>query len=496
MCKIITASITIGVALWTAGPALGQCTPPPAERLLASPGSPQDRFGTAVALSGDVVVVGAHADDVAFPDSGSAHVFRWNGAAWAHEAMLTPPDAALADQFGISVAVSGDLIAVGAQWDDDKGTDSGSVYLYRYSGTSWTLEAKLTATDGQAVDQFGFSVAALARPGGDDLVIIGAITDDDLGSDSGSAYIFRRIGGVWTQEAKLVPIDLHANDRTGASVSITAGPGGEFALVTSWLQDDVARGVDSGSAYIYRYDGAAWAPDGKLAAPDGVAFDWFGISGAVGAGVAGEYAVVGAIYRDDAGADAGAAYVFRRQSGSWEFDAKLIGDSIGPNDNFGRSVAILPRAASGAPETDVIAVGARFDDPGAVSNAGSVTVFRRRGTGWAQDAILLPAPAAVDQESGTSVALGVDGAGQLLAITGAPRDPTLGANAGAAFISALPCTPICAADLNADGLVDFSDYLIFLNLYDAGDLRADLSGDSLVDFSDYLEFLNRYDAGC
>ncbi|MCC6676771.1 MAG: hypothetical protein IT436_06470 [Phycisphaerales bacterium] len=495
MHKQLTMVIMAGVAPW-AGPGFAQCTPPPPARLLAPLGAAQDRFGSSVGMSGDVVVVGAYADDGAFPDSGTAHVYRWNGAVWSHEATLAAPDAALADQFGSSVAVSGDLIAVGSQWDDDRGIDSGSVYLFRYNGVSWDFEVKLSAADGQPVDQFGFSVSVLARAGGDDLLMVGAITDDELGADSGSAYIFRRVGGTWVQETKIVPLDLHANDRTGASVSITAGPGGEFALVTSWLQDDLVRGVDSGSTYVYRFDGSAWVQDGKLAAPDGAAFDWFGISGAIGSGISGEYAAVGAIYRDDAGVDSGAVYVYRRQGGVWEYDAKLIGDTVTANDNFGRSVAILPRSAGGAPDTDIIAAGSRFDDPGSISNAGTVTVFRRRGTGWSQDAVLNPDPAATDQETGTSVGLSVDGAGQIRAITGAPRDSTQAANAGAAFVFPLPCTAICAADMNADGLIDFSDYLIFLNLYDAADLRADLNGDSLVDFSDYLEFLNRYDAGC
>lgn len=496
---VATGAAPLGVAgFGLVNTAAAQCVPEPAVKFLAPGGAAQDRFGSYVALDGDRAVLGALADDVAFPDSGSAHVYRRSGSSWLYETMLLQLDPAVADQFGSSVAISGDLIAVGAQWDDDHGLDSGSVHIFRYDGSAWVREGKISPDDGETADQFGFAVSALsgAVTGGDDLILVGALTDDDMGPDSGSAYVFRRTGGVWVQDAKFTPADLHTQDRMGASVSLAAGPGGIYALVTAWLQDDASRGLDSGAAYVYRREATGWVADGKLTAPDGVAFDWFGISGAIASGAAGDVAVVGAQYRDDAGVDSGAAYVFRRHAGVWAFEAKLIADTVSAGDNFGRSVAIAGRGAAGVAATDVIAIGSRYADDGAVNNVGCVTVFRRHGTEWKQEATLRPGDPTTDKEVGTSTAMSFDATGRLRVLSGAPRDSAQGTNSGAAYLFEVPCPPMCPADLNADGLADFSDYLVFLNLYDESDPRADFSGDGLIDFSDYLEFLNAYDEGC
>ena len=195
-----------------------------------------DRFGGSVAISGDTVVVGAPRDDDAGFDSGSVYVFVRSGTTWTEEAKLTASDAAAEDEFGVSVALSGDTALVGASGDDDAGSGSGSAYVFVRNGTSWSQQVKLTASDAAAEDGFGASVALSG-----DTALVGASGDDGTGVSSGSAYVFVRNGTSWIQQAKLTASDAAAIDYFGYSVALS----GETALVGAPFNDGV------GSAYAY-----------------------------------------------------------------------------------------------------------------------------------------------------------------------------------------------------------------------------------------------------
>ena len=136
-------------------------------------------------MTGDTVLVGAREDDDKGSNSGSAYVFIRSGTTWTQQAKLTASDGVADDQFGFSVSVSGDTVVVAAPLDDDNGTNSGSAYLFTRSGTTWTQQSKLTASDGAAGDFFGISVSMSG-----DTVVVGAREDDDKGANSGSAYVF------------------------------------------------------------------------------------------------------------------------------------------------------------------------------------------------------------------------------------------------------------------------------------------------------------------
>ena len=154
-------------------------------KLTASDGAAGDLFGFSVSLSGDRALVGARFDDDNGSRSGSAYVFDLVGTAWSQTAKLTASDGAAVDLFGNSVSLSGDRALVGAPVDDDNGSASGSAYVFDLVGTAWSQTAKLTASDGAAGEQFGWSVSLSG-----DRALVGAINDDDNGFDSGSAYIF------------------------------------------------------------------------------------------------------------------------------------------------------------------------------------------------------------------------------------------------------------------------------------------------------------------
>ena len=191
-------------------------------KLTVSDGIINDQFGSSVSVSGDYAVVGVGFDYFDRTDPGSAYIFVRSGASWTQQAKLTASDGAVDDHFGQSVSISGDYVVIGAPRGDGS---SGSAYVFARSGTSWTQQAKFIAPDRTAGDRFGESVIIHG-----DYVIVGAIKDyiDGFNIDgSGSAYVFVRSGTSWTQQSKLVASDRYGNAEFGHSPSIS----GNYAFV-------------------------------------------------------------------------------------------------------------------------------------------------------------------------------------------------------------------------------------------------------------------------
>jgi len=289
-------------------------------KLAANDGSAEDRFGTSVSINGDTAVVGSRfGSSASGPNTGCAYIFHRSGGIWTQQAKLTADDAADSDEFGISASISGDTVAIGSRYgDSDSAADAGAVYVFERSGTAWALQAKLTAEDAAGSDEFGFSVAV-----SDDKTIVGAPFDDDSGLDSGSAYIFLRNGGAWTQQAKLATNDAEPNDQFGYSVSVD----GDIAIIGAYLDDD--DGDASGAAYIFTHDDTAWPQAAKLVANDAAPGDYFGTC----VSVSGDSAIVGALFDDDGGIDSGSAYLF---SPAGDCNVNAIPDTCEPDhDNDG-----------------------------------------------------------------------------------------------------------------------------------------------------------------
>ncbi len=283
------------------------------QKLLASDGAAYDKFGLSLAVSDDVAVIGAYADDDHGSLSGSAYVFRFNGSTWVQEQKLVASDGAAYDLFGSAVAVTGDVVLIGSRQDDDNGTNTGSVYVFRFNGASWIEQTKLLASDQAPGDMFGGSVAISG-----DAVVIGAAADDDNGTNSGSAYVFRHDGSTWIEEAKLLASDgVTSYDKFGSSVAIS----GDVAVVGV-----PEAGTATGSAYVFRYEGSAWIEETELVHPDGAAGDRFGFSVAA----SGETVLVGVRGDDDNGTSSGSAWVF--QDGTvGPFDLSIVLEAWGPN---------------------------------------------------------------------------------------------------------------------------------------------------------------------
>ncbi|WP_437895446.1 MYXO-CTERM sorting domain-containing protein [Sorangium sp. So ce124] len=348
-------------------------------KLLASDAAATDFFGDSVALSGDTALVGAYGHDDAGPVAGSAYVFVRSAGVWTQQAKLVATDAAADKYFGTSVALSGDTALVGASGDADHGLNAGAAYVFARSAGVWTQQAKLVATDAAEGDYFGISVALSG-----DTALLGTPGDDDKGSSSGAAYVFVRSAGVWTQQAKLVATNGAALDYLGSAVALSgdtalvASPGGHgfqpgsaYVFVRSagvWTQqaslhardparddtfgsavalsgdtalvgaqgDDDDEIVDSGSAYVFVRSAGVWTQQAKLMATDRETWDYFGSSVAL----SGDTALVGALLSDNAVWDAGAAYVFQRSAGVWTQQAALVATNPRKDDGFGDSVAL------------------------------------------------------------------------------------------------------------------------------------------------------------
>ncbi len=356
---------------------------------VASDGASSDQFGSTVAISGDTAIVGVRSDDIgANTNQGSAYIFVRNGTVWAEQQKLTASDGGLNDEFGVSVAISGDTVIIGTRFDDvGANVDQGSAYIFVRSGTVWTQQQKLTASDGGLVDNFGTGVAISGES-----VIVGS-NGNDVGANNnqGSAYIFARSGTVWTEQQKLTASDGLSNDQFGRSVSIN----GETAIVGVQL-DDFGVNSAQGSAYIFIRNGTVWTEQQKLTAPDGAANDRFGISVAI----SGETAIVGANL-DDIGAnsDQGSAYIFVRSGTFWTQQQKLTASDGAGFDNFGNSVSI---------NGDTAIVGAFGDDVGVNGSQGSAYVFVRNGAVWTQQQKLTAIGGNAGDDFGTGVAISGD----------------------------------------------------------------------------------------
>ena len=328
--------------------------------LTASDADGGDEFGYSVDVDGDTIVVGAHQADHdpgdgadADADTGAVYVFTKPDTGWAdgnETAMLTASSRAAYDEFGISVAVDGDTILVGAHQDDHNGTDAGAAYLFTRPYTGWADSretTKLIPADGAPGDQFGISVAvdgdtAVIGANKDDIDIDGDDTDE---TDVGSAYVFTKVSGVWSQRAKLTASDGAA----GRRVRHFRGRGRRYHRGRRAPGHRPRNGA--GYVFVHQPD-TGWAngtETAKLTASDGAASDEFGISVAVD----GDTIVVGA--RQDTTRN-GAVYVFTEPDTGWADGtetAKFTAPDGAAGDRYGHSVgASGDNVLVGAPSFD------------------------------------------------------------------------------------------------------------------------------------------------
>ncbi len=301
----------------------------------AEPTSGGDRFGTAVAISANTIVVGAPeedggssgidpSDNDSSQNAGSAYVFVRNGMIWSQQAQLKASNADRNDQFGFSVAASGETVVVGSRQESGSGSGAnppvnddapgaGAAYVFVRSGNGWSQQAYLKASNSQDFDRFGSSVGLSGNT-----LVVGAINEDGGGTgvnplvnesadNAGAAYVFERLGSGWSQQALLKASNTGSGDFFGSSVSVS----GDTVVVGANGEYGGGSGVDpasndsarlAGAAYTYVRSGSTWSPLSYLKASNNGAFYEFGLS----VSVSGDTVIVGAP-REGFG---GAAYVF------------------------------------------------------------------------------------------------------------------------------------------------------------------------------------------
>ncbi|MDI1447768.1 hypothetical protein [Polyangium sp. 6x1] len=265
------------------------------QKVFASDGTSGDTMGQAVAFAGGTLVAGAPAEGTKGADAGAVYVFGEKGGVFTQQKKLLAADGQAGDELGASVGFSGQTVIAGAPGEDDAGAGAGAAYVFVGAGPVWSQQKKFVAGDGQAGDAFGSAVAIEG-----DTAIVGAPLANAAGGDAGAGYAFARVGLTWAEAGKLVPAGLGSDDRLGTSVAITQG-----RVILGALLDDT-KGSNAGAAYVFTASGPGWSEGLLLVAGDGTAGDAFGISAAI----EGETAIVGAYLEDDAGTNAGSAYVF------------------------------------------------------------------------------------------------------------------------------------------------------------------------------------------
>jgi hypothetical protein len=432
-----------------------------------------DTFGFAVSVSGDTLAVGAYQEDSnqttltngttastdnSAAESGAVYVYRRSGTTWAPEAYVKAANAEAGDQFGRSVSVSGDTLAVGAYAEDSNQTTitngtgastnnsaglSGAVYVYRRSGVAWAQQAYVKAANAGGTDQFGWSVSV----SGDTLAVganqedsnqttltngTGASANNDA-SSSGAVYVYRYSGSTWAQEAYIKAANAGNLDNFGYSVSLSGDTLAVGADLEDANQTTITNGTtasadnsfsDLGAVYVYRRNGTTWAQEAYVKAANAGNWDNFGYS----VSLSGDTLAVGA-YKEDAyitaitngttasadngAGDAGAVFVYRRNGTTWAQEAYIKAANANGSDQFGEAVSV-----SG----DTLAVGAYLEDStqttitnGTTASAnnsgtdsGAVYVYRRTGTTWAPEAYVKAANAEVNDYYGEAVSVSGD----------------------------------------------------------------------------------------
>jgi hypothetical protein len=409
--------------------------------LKASNTEANDNFGFVVAISGDTLVVGApqEGSDATGVDgnqannnaqnSGAAYVFTRSGGVWTQQAYLKASNTGANDGFGVSVAISGDTIVVGAQFEDSAGSqndnsalDAGAAYVFTRSGAVWTQQAYLKGHNTEAGDQFGTNVAVEG-----DTLAVGAIgeaggstgvnhSDNNNPPGSGAVYVFTRSGGVWSQQAYVKA--SNAGGLFGNSVALS----GDTLAVGAQFEASSATGVNgndadnsaplAGAVYVFTRTGTDWTQQAYVKASNTEAGDRFGEDVALD----GDTLAVGARFEasgvvgnqaDNSVSNSGAAYVFKRTAGIWSQEAYLKASHPENSNNFAGTITIAG---------DLVAVGARLEDSGStgingnqVSNSapdsGAVYVFKRTAGVWDQKDYLKASNTGTGDQFGDAVAL-------------------------------------------------------------------------------------------
>lgn len=406
-----------------------------------------DSFGYSVALSGDTLAVGAPfessaalgvnpdgEDDDSAIEAGAVYVFTRSSGVWSQEAYLKADNAQTGDAFGESLALFEGTLVVGAP-GEDSGTSgvslegsgnnaaggAGAVYVFTRSGTTWSQEAYVKASNADANDRFGASVAIW-----EDTLAVGARNEDGEGDDvvaaAGAAYVFQRVGVTWVQQAYLKASNPDVSDDFGVSIALW----GDTLAVGADREDSAAVGVNadgeddnsatsSGAVYVFGRSKGVWSQAAYIKASNTEESDGFGTSVALSndllaVGADGEDSAATGVdgdQDDNSHSSAGAVYVFTRVDGAWSQQAYVKASNTGANDRFGVALAISEQTlAVGAEFEFSAATGLNGDgDNDFAPASGATYLYDREGTSWSPVAYIKAENANSGDTFGGAVAL-------------------------------------------------------------------------------------------
>jgi hypothetical protein len=331
-----------------------------------------ESYGLGLAASGDTLLVGAPG---AFPDE-LVDIYVRNGPSWKLQATLNSPDGSSGDFFGESVAIQGDLVAVGAP---DHLSASGAVYVFSRAAGEWTFLAKLRAADAGSSARFGESISIDGNT-----MAIGAFGANQR---RGAVYVFVNSGSGWVEQQRLTAADALANDNFGAALSLS----NERLLVGAPLKDGPTS--DAGAAYVFTRTGTSWSQQTKLQRPGALASERFGTAVALD----GDIAAIGATDVSVEGVSgAGAALVFTRGGQTWALQATLHSSEVSAGEQFGGAIALVGER---------LLVGAGYDTVNGIALQGSAEVFLRENGSWVMKQRLLASEPGNEDQLGYGVAL-------------------------------------------------------------------------------------------
>ena len=337
-------------------------------KLVGDPANETD-FGRSVAIEGDLVAVGVGADGA----NGAVYIYRRTGRSYVPEAKLECPDDPIGAEFGRSVAIKGNMVFVGARFAqaadtdndgdiDEQDADAGAVYIFQKYGGKWHMEQKLISPYPQSGSNFGRAVAVQ----GDILIVTARKYDSDSEND-GTAYEYVFRSGIWTYQAEIIPATDPADEAYfGQSVAVQGD-----LMVIGARNDNPNK---AGALYVFRQTSTGWSQMARLTPQDGEKNDQYGFTVAI----AGNTIAVGARRADfvkgtKAETDEGTAYVYSVEGNNVKFVTMLTASDAKVGAEFGQSIAIAG---------DVIAVGAPEADIGQNADSGVVCLFRRSGNRW------------------------------------------------------------------------------------------------------------------
>jgi hypothetical protein len=383
----------------------------------------EDRLGISVAVDGDTILVGAVLADIGGNgNQGAAYVFTRAGSTWSQQQKLVAEDGADSDFFGHAVSLDGDSALVGAYLATvGDNFQQGAAYVFTRAGSTWSQQQKLVAADGASGDYFGQTVSLDG-----DSALVGAYQANVGGNlYRGAAYVFTRAGSTWSQQQKLVAADGASGDFFGYAVSLDR----DSALVGA-SGADVGGNSLQGAAYVFARTGSTWSQQQKLVAADGAASDFFGNAVSLDGGSA----LIGAHWADvGSNANQGAAYLFTRAGSTWNQQQKLVATDGASGDDFGFAVSLHGGSAL---------VGAYAADVGGNLEQGAAYVFTRAGSTWSQQQKLVAGDGGSGDFFGYAAAIDQDAA-----VIGAPN-ADVGALVGAGKLYVSERGPIPWSELS------------------------------------------------